>query len=485
VSEDQPAPFIPPHVEDETSVAPIGRVFGTREYFRLWIAQAVSSIGDWIGFLAILSIVSRISDSAAAVSLVMLARVVPGFFLATIGGVLIDRVDRRKVMVFCDLGRAGLLALLPFVETVLGLVLISLGMEILTLLWGPAKDASVPNLVNKEHLTSVNTMTLIATFGSIPVATILFSSFAALASFLGDFDALSGLDLDQEALALYVDAISFLVCAAIVWRLPIPHGHTTQKKRLPWSPSAGDDSSSGGRQSRPLRRVDWLQTVHEIQEGLKFIAGHPRVRGVILGLAVGLVGAGAMVPLGPVFAREGLGGDSATFGVLMTALGLGAAVGVIALLTFQRRLPRETVFEFAVMGTGLFLILGVAFSSLGPSAFAIAFVGACAGTSYVTGFTTLQERVHDELRGRTFATLYTVIRLCLFLSLVMSPLFADLFEWIVEQVADNPSVRIGDSKYTFAGSRLALWGGGLLTLIGGLWARHSVIRAERRAAEAT
>lgn len=457
MSEDNPAPFIPPHVGSQAPVAPIWRVFGTREYFRLWIAQVISSTGDWIGLLAILSIAARISDSAAAVSLVMVARVVPGFFLATVGGVLIDRLDRRKVMVFCDLGRAVLLGVLPFAENLLGLVLISFGLEILTLLWGPAKDASVPNLVDKQHLTSVNSMTLISTFGTIPVASLVFAALAALASWLGDFDALADLRLDQEVLALGIDAISFLVCAAIVWRLPIPHEHP-----------------------RRATRVDWLGTVHEIQEGLRFIASHPRVRGVMLGLAVGLVGAGAMVPLGPVFARQGLGGDSATFGVLMTALGLGAAFGVIALSTLQRRLRRETVFELSVMGTGLFLVLGAAFSSLGPSAFAIAFAGAFAGTSYVTGFVTLQESVHDELRGRTFATLYTVIRLCLFLSLVLAPLLADFWEWVV---GDDRTVAIGDGTYTFAGSRLALWTGGVVTLVGGFWARRSVVRAEQRGAD--
>jgi dTMP kinase len=463
VSDDPPAPFIPPPTEGEppldedAQLSAFRRVFGTREYFRLWLAQVASSTGDWLGLIAILAIASRISDSAAALSLVMGARVVPGFFLATLGGVIIDRFDRRKVMVLCDLGRASLLAVLPFAENLLGLVLISFGLEILTLLWGPAKDASVPHLVDREHLTSVNTVTLVASYATIPVASLLFTLLAALAAWLGDFDALSGLRLDQEVLALLVDACSFLVSAAIVWRLPIPH-------------------ERAGRS----RRVEWTQTLRDIREGMSFIARNPRVRGVIVGLGLGLVGAGAMVPLGPVFAREGLGGDSATFGVLMTALGSGAAIGVIVLLAFQRRLPREAVFELAVMGTGVFLIVGAALSSLAPAAFFIAIVGACAGTSYVTGFTTLQENVRDELRGRTFATLYTVIRLCLLLSLVVSPLWADFWDWFVGLFTDQKTVSIGGASYAFPGSRLALWGGGVMTLAGGLWARHSVRRAERR-----
>ena len=99
MSKDQ-APFIPRSL-DEAPVPPLfWRVFGTKSFFRLWIAQIISSTGDWIGLIAILAIAARVShNSGAAVSLVMLARVVPGFFLGTIGGVLIDRFDRRKVMV--------------------------------------------------------------------------------------------------------------------------------------------------------------------------------------------------------------------------------------------------------------------------------------------------------------------------------------------------------------------------------------------------
>src|SRR5207245_2409745 len=161
----------------------------------------------------------------------------------------------------------------------------------------------------------------------------------------------------------------------------------------------------------PGHEADLSGTFRDIKEGVQFIVNEPRVRGVIVGLGLGLIGGGAMIPLGPVFAKEALGGDSATFGALMTALGFGAAAGVVLLLVFQKRLPRETVFEFSVMGTGIFLVLAASLSALGPAALAVGIVGACAGTSYVTGFTVLQETVKDEIRGRTFATLYTVIRM--------------------------------------------------------------------------
>jgi dTMP kinase len=207
-------------------------------------------------------------------------------------------------MVLCDVGRAGLLVLLPFVQNLGGLLLVSLGLEMLTLMWGPAQAASVPNLVPDDQLASANSLSLAASYGTFPIASVIFSLLAVVATVLGDLDIISALKVDQEMLALVFDAITFLVSAAIVYRLPIPRR----------------DRSGAG-------RIDWTETFREIKEGLQFVSHHALVRGVMLGLGVGLIGAGAMIPLGPSFAQEVLDGGAAAFGVLMTALGFGARRG--------------------------------------------------------------------------------------------------------------------------------------------------------------
>ncbi|MGH9277390.1 MAG: MFS transporter, partial [Acidimicrobiales bacterium] len=123
------------------------RLLGSSSFFRLWLAQVVSSLGDWIGLVAVLSLAARVGGSSpeAAVGIVMSARMLPGFFLGSVGGVLVDRWDRKRVMVTCDVGRGFVLATLPFIDTVAGLFVASLMLEVLTLLWSPAKEASVPN----------------------------------------------------------------------------------------------------------------------------------------------------------------------------------------------------------------------------------------------------------------------------------------------------------------------------------------------------
>jgi hypothetical protein len=88
----------------------------------------------------------------------------------------------------------------------------------------------------------------------------------------------------------------------------------------------------------------------------------------------------------------------------------------------------------------------------------------------------IQEHVSDEMRGRTFATLYAVVRLCLLLSLTVSPLFADLDDWLFGLVNSSQHVRLGGFAYSFPGVRLALWGGGVLTIVSGVYARRQILR---------
>lgn len=443
------------------------RIFGTPAYFRLWCAQVISSLGDWIGILAILAIAARVSsDSGTAVSFVMMARVVPGFFLATLGGVIVDRFDRRKVMVSCDVGRASLLMLLPFIDTVWGLVLVSFLLEILTLLWGPAKDASMPNIVGKDQLASANSLSLFASFGTFPIGAALFAALTGLAKLLGNVPSMASLTVNQEVLALWVDAGTYLLSALLVFRLPFG-GRATGATR------------EGG---RPSRRVDFAGTFRELAEGVRFLATHRTVRGVIVGLGFGILGGGAMIPLGPVFARQALGGDQgSTFGILMSALGSGAAVGVMSLMALQGRVRGSTVFSLAVIGMGTALIAAASFSALAPAALMVVIVGAFAGTGYVSGFTLLQEVVSDDLRGRTFATLYTVVRLCLLLSLTVSPLAADLFDTIVGNLTTGHKVEIGGFSYALPGVRLALWFGGLVAVLAGIFSWRE-LRRDRKSA---
>jgi dTMP kinase len=119
-----------------------------------------------------------------------------------------------------------------------------------------------------------------------------------------------------------------------------------------------------------------------------------------------------------------------------------------------------------------------AVSSLTPALFLVALLGAGAGCAYITGFTLLQESVTDDMRGRTFSTLYTVVRLCLLLSLTIGPFVASAFGSLAKSLTDN-SVKIGTVHLSLPGARLALWFGGLITILSGIGARRRMRMTER------
>ena len=449
------APFIPP-APDRDAIPPAPwRILRVPGFLPLIGAQFVSSLGDWIGLFAILALAEKVSNSAAAIGLVMVARMLPGFLFAPLGGALIDRWNRKVVMVTCDIGRAGLLLLLPFWSSIWGLVVLSFAIEMLTLLWAPAKDATVPNIVKEpDQLASANSLGLVAAFGTFPLGAILFAALAVPARWLGGFDALGALHVRQGSLAIWVDAATFLVSAFLISRLRLDEGERGTRARVPVG-----------------------QTWRDIKEGLGFIRSNALVRGVMIGLAGGLIGGGAIVPLGPIVATQVLHGGLGSFGLLMTALGIGAAIGVVTLLWAQRRLPRQGVFTTAVVATGVSIIAVASMSSLFPAFLLVAALGAGAGCAYVTGFTLLQESVSDDMRGRTFATLYTIVRLCLLLSLTIWPFIAGALN-VLSRHAVRAHVDIGRLHIALPGVRLALWLGGGITVLSGLAAQRRMSRLE-------
>ncbi|MDQ2649778.1 MAG: MFS transporter [Actinomycetota bacterium] len=439
------------------------RMFGSHEFFRLWLTQVSSATGDWLGFLAIAALATRIGagSPAAAVGVVMAARIVPGFFLGAASGVIADRFDRKRVMVVCDIGRAGVLVFLPFVDSIFGLVVASLVLEVFTLLWTPAKEASVPNLVPPDHLTTANSLSMAAAYGTVPVAAGIFALLSKISEGLGDSGIAHTLRIDDQGLAFYVDALTFLFSALVIARLPLPKRERPKTER-----------TSG-------KRIDWGQAFFELKEGWQFIFVNPVVRAVNVGLATGLIGGGMLVPLGPVFSNDVLGSGDDGFGFFIFALGIGVAIGVVLLSIFQKRLPKPEVFAGSVFVAGISLLVAASMSTLLPAAFFVMILGICAGSVYVLGFTLLHESVDDDLRGRIFGALYILIRFCVLLAFAVGPLLADLLDRISNSLVDRELSLLG-VEVAIPGVRLTLWLAGLIIMSAGVLAVRSLRSREER-----
>jgi dTMP kinase len=462
VGGEDPPPWVPLAESAETPLdVRTRRVFGTPAFFRLWLAQVVSATGDWLGLMAIIALTAAVSSRAegVAVGLVLGARVAPGFFLAPWAGVLVDRWDRKKVMITCDLARAAVMVALPFVDSVPGLIVASLVLEVFTLLWSPAKEASVPNLVPKSYLTSANSLSLVAAYGTYPIGAGLLILFAKMADWFADLAWMRSIQLDRLALAFYFNALTFLFTAFIVWRLPI---HKAERA----------STTTNG------RRFDPGATVREFKEGWHFIFINPVVRAVNIGLACGLIGGGMLIPLGPTFVREVLGAGDPGYGSVTFALGVGVAIGVVSLSLVQSFVPKEWLFTGGMVLAGTALIGAASTSTLTPAVLLVALLGIGAGTIYVLGFTLLHENVDDGLRGRVFTALYSVMRLCLLLAMAVGPFLSEALDGLSDRVWDNRVAPFG-FHIDVPGVRLTLWLAGLIILLAASLSWWSLRAGER------
>ena len=463
VGGDNPPAWVPPaDTAENPPEVRTSRVFGTPAFFRLWLAQVVSATGDWLGLMAIIALTAAVSRRAegVAVGLVLGARVAPGFFLAPWAGVLVDRWDRKKVMITCDLARAGVMVALPFVDSVVGLIVASLVLEVFTLLWSPAKEASVPNLVPKSYLTSANSLSMLAAYGTYPLGAGLLIIFAKMADWWADSSAVNAIHLDRLGLAFYFNALTFLVTAFIVWRLPI-----RKAEREPVTTNG--------------RRFDPGATVREFKEGWHFIFINPVVRAVNIGLACGLIGGGMLIPLGPTFVRQVLGAGDPGYGSVTFALGVGVAIGVVSLTLAQSYVPKEWLFTGGLVLAGSALIAAASMSTLTPAVLLVALIGIGAGTIYVLGFTLLHENVSDALRGRVFTALYSLVRLCLLVAMAVGPFLSEALDSLSNRLWDGRVAPLG-FNVDVPGVRLTLWLAGLIILLAANLSWWSLRAGERR-----
>jgi dTMP kinase len=413
-----------------------------RNFLRLFLAQVVSSLGDWIGVIAIAVFAERIAGNAA-VGLVMMMRVLPGFIAGPIAGVIADRLDRKKTMVVADLARAGIIFSVPFVENLVYLLFASMLLECLTLTWGPAKDASLPHVVPATQLTHANSLNLIAVYGPWPLASIVFASMATLGALLGDtVPVLEGIQDKEESLALWVDSLTFCFSAAMIYTLSLPASR------------------------RRAGRMDLSEAKRDLVEGLRFVVDHKQVRPWLLGIGFTFAAAGGVFSLGVGFVEDVLGGGNRGFAFLIGFLGMGMFIGLLVVGRLARRIQKDVLFTASLILLGVGLVTLASLSSLGiaiPVASALGFFG---GAAYSMAYSLIHETVADNLRGRTFSAGYTVIRIGTLVGLGLFPLFAGA-------IGDH-TLNMPFGELEIPGTRATLWLAGLVAASGGLLSMRAI-----------
>ena len=415
-------------------------------FARFFAAQFVSSLGDWIGVIAI-AVYAEDVGGASGVGVVMTARVVPGFIVGPLAGVIADRFNRKRTMVIADIIRALILFSLPFGPSLIYLLIASVFLESLTLIWGPAKDASLPHFVKPSELTHANSMSLLAIYGPWPLASVVFASLSFLGAFLGDhIQVLEGLQERPEALALWVDSITFGFSTLMISTLAIPSS------------------------KRGTGRIHFSEIKRDLIEGLRFVFTHKQVRPWLIGIGCTFTAAGGVFSLGVTFIKDVLGGSATSFGVVIGFLATGMIIGLLAAGVLSKRIKKDVLFSSSLLLLGGSLILFAGMSGLGPAIPIASALGFFGGVAYSTGYALMQETTEDELRGRTFSAAYTVIRMGTLLGLGLFPLLAGALPTV--------NLDLFAGTLNIPGSRLTLWLAGLV-VIGGGYTSMRAIRARR------
>jgi dTMP kinase len=411
---------------------PRNSVLSIRPFRRLWVATSLSSLGDWLSLVALASLASTLAGSGAAaqysaVGGVWLSSLLPALVLGPLAGAVADRLDRRINMIVGDVLRAALYLTIPldlsihFANPLTWVYVVQFLASCVSLFWTPAKDASIPNLVPPDRLEEANQYSLFTTFGTAPIAGIVFSLLSLVSR------ALEGLShyftTNPVNLALYFNAVTFVVSALTIYAL----------REIPKRQFSSHISAPA------VARIIW--------EGWRFIGRTPVVRGLVIGMVGAFAAGGVVVGLGQPYITHTLHGGNAGWGVVFAAIFVGLAGGMFLGLRILSGFSRRRLFGLSIVSAAIPLALIALIPNLVVTVLLVVLLGACAGVAYVTGYTIVGREVDDDTRGRTFAFLNSAIRVILFTVIAVAPFVAAGFTAVVRGVSGTGNLRIGHVSY--------------------------------------
>jgi len=360
-----------------------------RDFRLLYIGTLVSLGGDWFLTVALLDLVLELTGSATIASLMLLCQTLPIFFFAPLAGHLVDKVDRRKLMIVMDLARTGACllpllshtpAMLPFAY--LGVIVISIG----SAYFEPASQAALPNIVATDDLGPANVL-MGASWGTM----------LAVGSAIGGLVTMRfGRDL-----SFIVDAASFLASAGVLWMM-----------RARFS-----EERSHTHEHPPL--------LESMRETVRYAKKTPRVLALLSVKGGYATGAGTIAMLS-VFGKEVFNAGAMGIGLLYCARGIGALFGpfvIRALIKRDDTQYRAITLCVLAFGTG-YVVLGFSKTLIvGLIGIFIAHLGG--GAAWQTSTYGLQRESPDWIRGRIFSADYGFLTLTMSISSIAAGVLSD------------------------------------------------------------
>ena len=415
---------------------------------RLWGVTLLLSIADWLSLLALSGLVTKLTSGYLAQSFgfsaVVATQLLPGLIFAPLGGLLADRFDRRTVMISVDLLRCGLFLSIAVVGTWWWLLAANFLIGCTAMMWIPAKDSAIPNLLRrKDQVETATQLGLVMTYGVAVVAAAgLYSTVTGISTALHMWT--EGLGIAR--VIVMINGLLYLTAAIIVWlRIPELSGrtHIMEERR---------------RAARENKQPGLLAM---FADGIRFARTTPLIRGLLLGMIGAFAAGGAVIGSAQQYARSLLGGE-ATFGMLFVALFVGLGIGMVVAPRLSRQMSRTRLYGVAIVLAGLALVLVALSPHLWVSLVVVMALGACAGVAFLASITIIGTEVDDAIRGRINSLYQALMKVVLFTAALLVPL-------VVGLVSSRTWTLFG-SRITVDGTRPVLFAAGLLAALAGLLA---------------
>jgi len=373
---------------------PYVRLATNGAFSAMWLGQVVSSLGDRVHQVALVFLVARATNgSPLALGLVFAAMTIPTTLVGPLAGALVDRWNRKWVMVASDLIRAAIVGLIPIASGIgVGLVVVLVfALEAVSSFFRPARAAALPQVVPAEDLLTANSAMWVADTASDLVGYGLGGLFVA---FLGS----------SLALAFWVDGASYLASAALVAAVAIP----------------------------PVIRGATVTTSirAEMAEGWRFLRGESVLMATTIQASIAEYGLGALTALSPLLvaslALQGMDAPAA-YGFFEMAMGVGLVGGGVVLGGLAARLPKGPSIIAAFTALGLMLVALAATGNVFVALALAAGIGIANVTFVVPSQTLFGQRTPGEVLGRVVAIRLAMVNAVLALAMMTSGGLAEAF----------------------------------------------------------
>jgi len=367
-------------------------IFRNRNFISLWVGQTISLMGDNLYYLALMWWVLERTGSTAAMATVAICSAIPSVILGPIAGTYADRIDRKRLLISMDFGRAILIAtpavlLWSNALQVWHIFVIAISLSTMSTFFNPTLSAFIPQIVETENLTRANSLTQL----SFSISGILGPSLAGvLVAFIG------------TASVMFLDAISFLVSGTAILLILVKKTEVVVAEKRKF--------------------------LHELKEGFVYIKNEQFVFSMVLLASVLNFFAGPIGIYMPVMAKNVLNAGSEGFGFLASAISIGGLLGSLFLSLVKDIKSKGLVIIGGISFGGLLIALFGISTHLWASLLILGLVGFFFSLTNIVLAAVFQTKVPNQLQGRVFGTLNTVSMGLRPISLALAGVLSDLFK---------------------------------------------------------